>query len=204
MRAWRVASVAILASVLVAALATSAAATQWRFNDLRLTADFQPFTVTTPLGRVQCRVVLSGTLPSQTIPKTAGVLLGEITAISIELCAGGTLSALRLTLPWHVYYQSFTGLLPFDITGIKATLVGVSLQATVLGTTCLARTTTTAPARATFNVNLGEIPTVELDPTSAIPLTGSFVCGSAAATVRGRGDVEGDPVLLFSVLLIDP
>src|SRR5215213_7620345 len=105
-------------------------------------------------SRIICPVTLEGSFHSSTITKTAGLLIGHISRASVigstPPCTGGHATVLRETLPWHVTYESFAGTLPRP-SRINIQLIGASFQVDQ-PTTCLARTTTTSPAKGSVEV----------------------------------------------------
>jgi len=114
---------------------------------------------------VRCPVTLEGSFHSKTTSKVAGQLVGYISRVTVgnASCTSGHSTALTETLPWHITYEGFTGTLP-RITEIHILLVGAAFRFELLGSFCLARTTTTEPAEGWVFVepNTGQIR--ELEP----------------------------------------
>lgn len=80
-----------------------------------------------------CHVVLEGSFHSATLRKTAGALIGHVTnAVLSDPCrqVGNFLARVRLlteTLPWHVRYEGFSGVLP-TIGSLRLGVVGIALE----------------------------------------------------------------------------
>jgi hypothetical protein len=145
---------------------------------------------------IRCPVTLEGSFHSSTIHKTIHALGGHITRATIvsRTCSGGTVTASQESLPWHVTYEGFSGVLP-TITLTFVSLIGMKFTITAAGVTCVARTTTENPGRGRLIVGGGGA-TRELvaDETVLIPLTGfgcelageGFFGGAAAVTLLGN------------------
>ncbi len=175
------------ASVLLAALVSSASARSVSTSSQTLRATFREVRFSGGFGTTVCAVTLEGSLHTRTIAKTAGALIGYITAANLGACTTGSATILRETLPWHVRYRSFTGTLP-AISSIVTDVVGASFQIRepVFGVTCLARTTAETPARGTYTREAGGALTTATiggeSPTSC-GVNGSFTGTSSALTV---------------------
>jgi hypothetical protein len=89
-----------------------------------------------------CRLTLEGSFHSATIRKLPGTLIGAVTRGIVDStnCRGALephrLTILQETLPWHLTYESFSGILP-NITSITVLLRRYELQIsdTFLGAT---------------------------------------------------------------------
>jgi len=130
---------------------------------------------------VDCELILSGSINSRTLVKTAGTTMATLSeATFINLCTGGTAIFLRSSLPWRLLYASYNGTLP-RITAVNFQIIGMEVLITpTMGVSCLARTTTTNPGLLIANVER-EQPTFEntrLNETASIPLTGMGCTGS--------------------------
>jgi len=148
---------------------------------------------------VTCPVTLEGTFHSQTITKTANLLIGSVTRASVgtstgstAACVSGSATILTASLPWHVQYSSFGGILP-NITEITLRLINASFQINN-GNVCLFRTTSTEPgvgiADVTNPTTTRELLFVRLDESRNITLReGAFGCSIAKARFRGTGAV---------------
>jgi len=149
---------------------------------------------------VTCPVTLEGTFHSATITKTANLLIGHVTRANVgtstgttAVCERGNATILTATLPWHVQYSSFGGILP-SMTEITLRFINASFQIRNELATCLARTSTTEPgvdiADVTNPTTTRELLFLRANDTRPITLReGSFGCGAATAIFRGTGAV---------------
>jgi hypothetical protein len=137
---------------------------------------------------IRCPVTIEGSFHSSTFHKTIHALIGHVTRATVvsRSCTGGTATVNQESLPWHVTYEGFSGILP-RITLLFALLIGVKFRVTVLGITCTAQTTTTNPAKGRIIINEATGAATELvpDETALIPLTG------AGCEFAGNGFFEG-------------
>jgi hypothetical protein len=69
---------------------------------------------------IRCPATLEGSFHSASIRKVNGALIGAVTrgVLRNESCAGGHATLLQETLPWHLTYEGFNGVLP-DITSVQ-------------------------------------------------------------------------------------
>jgi hypothetical protein len=102
-------------------------------------------------GDVICPLTLEGSFHSNTFAKVPGSLIGYITraALEEELCSGGTARYLRETLPWHLRYAGFAGLLP-NITSITTMVIGLGILLRRGIESCLYRTSLETPGVLTW------------------------------------------------------
>lgn len=131
--------------------------------------------------RVICPLTMEGSLHSRTIAKVAGPLIGNVTRAAIGPCSLGSATVLTATLPWHMRYASFVGMLP-RITALVADVVGFSIRAysPASGITCLFGSSTAAePFRLNFFREAGGA------LTSAEP-EGEIMAEMECALLRGR------------------
>ncbi len=161
-------------------------------------------------GMVRCPVTLEGSFHSSTLAKVTGALVGYVSRATMVsgACTGGTASALRETLPWHVRYDGFSGTLP-NVTGVSLRLIRLSAQATVAGLTCPYGSTEAAPARVTATVGGGIVTGLRLDETARIPpLPGApFFCtfaGSATLSGTSRFTALGSTASVALTLIGGP
>jgi hypothetical protein len=139
------------ATVLLAALASTGSARNLSTSNQALRGAFREVAFNTPFGTTDCQLTLEGSFHSRTTAKLVGSLVGYITSAILGPCRTATASLLRETLPWHIRYSGFNGGLP-DITSITAHAVGAAFRIRgAEGITCLARSTATEPAIATFH-----------------------------------------------------
>jgi len=109
---------------------------------------------------VACPVTLEGSFHSSSIAKISGALVGYVTRASVNgaACTGGTTSFETATLPWHVTYESFEGVLP-RITRIRRRLINWSWREVkvVFGVrvTCSYRSSAAEPVIWTLTLESG-------------------------------------------------
>lgn len=152
-------------------------------------------------GRItaECAVTLGGSFHSATIAKVSSALIGHIDEVSLPgRCTSGGMTILRETLPWHVQYVSFSGVLP-NITGVTITMIGVSYLITesFFMNSCLLRSTAANPARFILQLAEGVVRSVRADETATIPMTGVLCpesstgrfAGTATMTKAAGGEV---------------
>jgi len=132
-------------------------------------------------GTVECEVTLEGSMHARTSTKVLGALTGYVTAAVVSRCARGGATMLRETLPWHVTYAAFSGVLP-NITSIRHNLIGAAwrIREPTFGLTCLSRTSETSPATGTWNREsvTGAIVSVSV--------AGEIVCNETSSRFTGR------------------
>ncbi len=183
-----------VASALVLLVCASASANRLSVNTQTFTMDFTAINFEASGIEVSCRVILEASLHSATLAKTRGLLVGQVVSgVSFPEECEGTEGAepgeLDETLPWHITYNSFTGTLP-NITGIAFDVVGASFSVTVLGVSCLFRSTTESPLRIVANVRSGAIATADIDDTFAILKSSGSVFCPRSGTPDGTALVE--------------
>jgi hypothetical protein len=144
---------------------------------------------------VDCAVTLDGSFHSATVAKVNRALIAHVTLSSLGRCVTGSATILRETLPWHLQYGGFAGILPAPSTIQR--LVGASWR---LSVGCLARTTEERPAvRNTEPIyepgGNGNINTIIADGSSTIP------CGSLNGGFTGTANVHALPGTTTRVLL---
>lgn len=121
-----------------------------------------------------CTVILEGSFHYAHISKASEALIGSITRASLTLCSTGSATVLTESLPWHVCYRGFTGLLP-SITGLKLGVVGMRfrIRENIFGIECLSTTEALHPAVTTALLEPGEgnrnITSVVPDANARIP-----------------------------------
>ncbi|HEX4804675.1 MAG TPA: hypothetical protein VFU94_02135 [Conexibacter sp.] len=116
-------------------------------------------------ARVECSVTMEGSFHSRTITKVLEERIGVITRAMVNQfsCMGGNYYAYNgmenlegvvvgQSLPWHVYYEGFTGILP-NIAGIVVSVEGVTFLVDILGVHCRYISTELVPAFAVISVN---------------------------------------------------
>jgi hypothetical protein len=145
---------------------------------------------------ISCPVTLEGSFHSSTISKVSGQLIGYVTSAKTQgtqpPCVGGTFRWLTETLPWHVRYRSFIGVLP-NISAIFLQIIGVSGRITETGTTveCLGRSLPEKPWVMLLDIEVSGVGrTARSDETRGIPLGGGFLCEFAGeAHISGSAEM---------------
>jgi hypothetical protein len=147
---------------------------------------------------VECRVTLGGSFHSRTISKILEALIGYVTRVTVDetRCTNGSARTFTETLPWHLRYGGFEGVLPI-IVSRDLRYVGAAWLVQVGGIApakCLYKSSAASPMKAIENRNTatGVASSLRLDETAAIPFTSgtsSFACGNS-------GRVEGTSTAL--------
>ncbi|HEX7291736.1 MAG TPA: hypothetical protein VF250_11485 [Conexibacter sp.] len=153
----------------------------------------------------RCALTLEGSFHARTMTKSAGSLIGYVTRAVLEACASGSATVLQSTLPWHIQYASFTGILTARITSIRANVInaGIGVREPI-GFPCLFRSTAIEPLALIFNTFIGPL------VITAAELSGEFSrpaeCPASRASVRVSAASTSITVLnsvtLISVRLI--
>jgi len=130
----------VSAAVLLGALTSAASAGRLSNSSQTGITLWRTLNFTGPFGTVECEVLLAGTYHSRTITKTAGSLIGYITAGTILGCRRGSATINQASFPWHRRYRSFSGTLP-NITSIEETISGAewTIREPTFGATCTVR-----------------------------------------------------------------
>lgn len=179
-----------LAFAVLAALASlygSASANRLSVSSstMRLTFSAIKFVGAGGITSIVCPLTLEGSFHHSTIPKSL-TLIGQITSAATTgtSCRGGSVivlngverlpegSTVPSALPWHVFYDAFTGTLP-TITGVRLGFVrmGFLQQVNILGEpfSCLYISSAIRPAFAIANVESGVVRSLRMDVTAMIP-----------------------------------
>jgi hypothetical protein len=144
---------AIGATVLLGALVSGASARDFALSNQTFRVTFRRVVFSGFFGNFNCQLTLEGSLHARSIAKVAERLIGYVTAAPLGPCIAGTATILRETLPWHVRYRSFSGLLP-NINSIEVNIIGFSVEVReTLGIICLATSTAARPLVAIFSRN---------------------------------------------------
>ena len=151
---------------------------------------------------VACPFVVEGTFHEETLAKDVA-LTGHVTRAVVDSAEcnepgelGTRVSVLEATLPWHLVYSGYTGLLPV-ITGIRVAIGLAALAARFAGQECLYQ----GLLYGYFNVGTANIiRTFRWEEATLIALSrGGFLCPSQVK-LSGEAPVtelEGpEPVLL--------
>jgi hypothetical protein len=174
---------ALAATLLLGIAAGSAAANRLSVSERSFRMTWTPLRIGTFESTLwECNLTLEGSFHSSIFVKTRGLLLGSITRAAISGCEVTLLTA---TLPWHVIYRSFSGLLP-RISNIRIAFAGVSFSY-ALGL-CLIRVRTESPLNFIAKLNAeGVITELPADEAEALPAG----CGYEFLTYQGIGRVTG-------------
>jgi hypothetical protein len=204
---------ALTATAFMAVAVSSASARRIELSNQRYVATWPGLEFEVPAAGVliKCPVTLEGSFHSRTLSKVSGQLIGYVTSAKVAgsrpPCTGGTATILTETLPWHVRYDSFSGVLP-TITLIRIQLVGANFRIDPDGATnpCLARTSAANPAYGNVVVGTGgRVEILRADEASNIPLTEEFFCAiSGGSTFRGNSEVflQGTTTRIFVRLVL--
>jgi hypothetical protein len=165
-----------LTASLLMALAVSGTASARTFSlsnrNLRVVWTSLEFTNTGGLGTMRCPVTIEGSFHSATISKVEKALIGHISraAASEASCSGGGITIHRESLPWHITYNGFRGILP-RINSFRLLFNLPLFQINFSGFgTCTANTEANHEIRAEAILNAsGEIENLSPDPTPQIP-----------------------------------
>jgi len=147
-----------------------------------------------------CSLTLEGSFHYGSMGKVLHSLTGFITRASIGACTTGSATVLTGRLPWHATYEGFEGVLP-DITSVRVLLTGSEyrIHEPILGTECLARTTTTEPSGGTLGLTAGSgnrtVTGLTADPNFRIR------CGALNGSYEGTARVTEVPGGLENLLV---
>lgn len=99
----------------------------------------------------RCRLTLEGSFHTRSIAKVAEALIGYVNRATLAECAFLSTRLLTETLPWHVRYRSFSGVLP-NIVTFRTSIIGLAMSITepMFRTTCLGRSTAEEPFLLTW------------------------------------------------------
>jgi hypothetical protein len=169
------------ATVLLGAPTASSSARSLSTSSQTLRATFRELTFRGAFGNASCAVTVEGSFHARTMAKVVNSLTGLITRAELGTCTAGSVTVLRETLPWHIRYDSFTGILP-NITSVRARVVGVQARVREALLTCLLTSTEEAPVTVTF-----------LREVASRSITTAFVGGTGIETTCARvGAFESD------------
>jgi hypothetical protein len=185
----------LTAAVALGAAVGVASARRLEFNNQGIRAVWTAFRLEDlSLLRTVCPVTIEGTLHSRTLSKVSGQLIGFITRARTRKEGCGTegeslwLSpedgAAVNTLPWHLRYDSFTGVLPL-IETIRLQVIGLGVK--IFGTTCEFKSSAERPAFLRAILAAGTITAVQWVETARIPRINGF-CG-AEGILAGTGSM---------------
>jgi hypothetical protein len=141
------------AIVCLGTLVSTATARSFQTSSQTWRVTYRAFEIrtTSELEAVRCPLTLEGSFHLRTIVKSAGSLIGYVTRATVGVCeSGAAATVLQSTLPWHIQYSSFIGVLA-RITSIRANVIDAGMRVREAFVTCLFRSTTTEPLVWTFN-----------------------------------------------------
>jgi hypothetical protein len=180
---------ALACALIFAAAASDAAAEMFEVinGELGLRATWRSFEFEANGLVVRCPLTLEGTFAAESISTTPRAAVATITSAALPStgCTGGTASVSTETLPWHVQYASFTGVLP-TITSVRLRAVDAGFSVQLGGTTCRARATEVEPVNLVANIGSEGVTSLEAEPTAGIRLEGNALC-----PFFGLGHVHG-------------
>jgi hypothetical protein len=141
----------------------------------------------------ECPMTLEGTFHSATLSKVSGALVGYVTrAFMTEgTCTGAAQASVsQETLPWHVRYDSFQGVLP-NITGLRFQVINMGISA--VGNLCRYKSEIGRPVNFIVHIAGAEVTNVQWDETLPITkIAGEPLCrptlrlgGNGTATILG-------------------
>ncbi len=174
-RACTPALAALTAALMMALAVSSASARTIRYSEQYFRIIWSSLTFSGSGGGfpITCPVTLEGSFHQSTFVKVEGALVAHITSAAVGFCIEGSATILSETLPWHVQYASFTGVLP-RIETVRHYLVGAAFAVEpTFGVVCLARSTQEEPAAGDANrEGGGSIISLSADPKLPIPVSG--------------------------------
>ncbi len=152
------------------------------------------FSNSTTANVVRCAVTLEGSFHNETMEKPRDLLVGYITGSNVQnnQCTGGRATVLNETLPWHLTYRSFSGILPI-IQTLLFNLIRAGFIYEIPGVnSCKVITSIANPARTITNLNTttGRVEGLRADETARIPLVngpGGFACSLGTGNFAGTG-----------------
>jgi len=172
---------AATATAVLGATVTTASARRIEVSNQRFHQVWRELSFEGEIATVTCPVTLEGSFHSKTTSKVAGQLVGYISRVTVgnSSCTSGHATALTETLPWHITYQGFTGVLP-RITEIHLLLVGAAFRFELLGGSCLSQTSTTEPAEGWIIIepNTGQVRELRPNPNRLIRTSAGCLAGS--------------------------
>jgi len=175
------------ATVLLGALVSSASAGRLSNSATTNKATWTRMNFAGGFGTVECEVRLEGRFHAATITKTAGSLIGYITAGTVIRCARGGATINAGSLPWHRRYTSFTGTLP-NITTINETVTGAewTIREPTFGITCTVRREASSTI-GTYALSSGTVTTAEVSGESRCGEFAGRLSGSTTNVTEGSG-----------------
>jgi len=172
----KVALATFAATVLMAVAVTDDAGAQlFSFSNWSFRVVFTAIEFTNPsgFGTVRCPVTMEGSFHSQTISKVEAALIGHVSRATMAeaSCTSGPATIKQETLPWHIGYNGFRGILP-SIKSVRLALVGFAFVIREpFGSICQARGDPEHESRGEGIIETGEITNIVPDEAPNIPIT---------------------------------
>ncbi len=157
------------AAALLCAAVGIASARSFSSSTQTMRATWQEFEITDASGTTSaiCPLTLEGSFHARTYAKVAGTLIGYINRAGLSATCPFEFRLLSETLPWHVRYRSFSGVLP-TIATIAQSVVGFAIRLREpFGTTCLGTSTATEPLILTYARGISGVLT-EVTPSGSV------------------------------------
>jgi len=205
---------ALAAAFVLAAAVGSASAGRFMSSEQRFRVTWARLEASGFATNISCSVTIEGSYHGRTSSKTAELLAGYVTGVTVRHpCTGGEAwsyngvevlegTTVPNTLPWHIRYESFQGALP-NITAITERLVGARwlAKAVFLGITirCLYTSTAIEPLIGTVSRNTS---TRALTTTEAGGTIRSETGGCPSVSKHGAGVITTPLGASISVTLI--
>lgn len=172
--------------VLTAAVST-ASANRFRISEQEMEIAWNPLSFTNGSSlNVRCHIILLGRFHRATLNKTLGALTGYINHAKIQQpCIGGSVyiyngeevnsvlgGTLPSSLPWHITYEGFEGVLPNNITNVRLLFLDSRflVRATILGIAllCIYKTRLEQPGEGRANLTSGIISSLPVNESLEI------------------------------------
>jgi hypothetical protein len=205
---------ALTAALALGALVSAATATRIAVSNqlFRVTWTGLSFNGGSSFGEVRCPVTIEGTFHSRTIVKNTSSLIGFVTSAAVgSPCTGGTATILQGSLPWHIWYNGFTGRLP-DITGIQLRMLSAAfkVKSNLNGQECLYTAEAASPMKGSVNrtTSTGVAESLRPDETAGIAITSGatgFAQCPTSGFLRGASNtigVQGNTATKITVTLV--
>jgi hypothetical protein len=186
----------------LAAGVSTATARRFEVSEQRFLILFSELSLVSGVTILACSpLTIEGSFHSRTISKLSGQLIGHITEATfhngecggflvwmlngVEIQQNGTV---RNTLPWHVLYKGFEGVLP-SIRGIELSIINMQFGLNNSGFLCLYQTESRRWLEFHVFLERGTATEVRVSEERAIPLMeGGIVCPTSLS-FRGRGAI---------------
>jgi hypothetical protein len=199
-----------LAATLALAVAVSGTASARVFSisnrNFRVTWGEVEFSNPSGFGTVRCPMTLEGSFHSQTISKVEKALIGYVNRATFRetACTGGPETVNQASLPWHLTYNGFRGILP-RINSIRLLVNQLEIRIREpFGWICNARAEANHEARGEIILNTnGEATNLVPDPGPQIPVTGCFATetGLEGSSTDGRITLQGNTTRIRVTLI---